>query len=58
MTKPSLEALLRSRERTGAEFKASKSALPKSVCETLSSFANTRGGWIVLGVTHDGELFG
>ena len=47
MTKPSLDELLRSGEWTGAEFKASKSALPKSVFETVSAFANTRGGWIV-----------
>ncbi len=56
-TKLSLERLLRSGEWTDAEFKASKSALPKSVFETVASFANTRGGWIVLGVTQDGERF-
>lgn len=52
---PPLDDLLRSGEWNGAEFKASKSALPKSVFETVSAFANTRGGWIVLGVTQDGE---
>jgi ATP-dependent DNA helicase RecG len=57
MTKPSLDDLLRSGEWTGAEFKAAKSALPKSVFETASAFANTRGGWLVLGVTQDGERF-
>jgi ATP-dependent DNA helicase RecG len=56
-TKPSLDDLLRSGEWTGAEFKAAKSALPKSVFETVSAFANTRGGWIVFGVTQNGERF-
>lgn len=56
-TKPSLDALLRSGEWDGAEFKAAKSALPKSVFGTVSAFANTRGGWIVLGVAQDGERF-
>jgi ATP-dependent DNA helicase RecG len=54
---PTLDHLLRSGEWKDAEFKAAKSALPKSVFETVSAFANTRGGWIVLGVTQDGERF-
>ena len=54
---PSLDELLRSGEWNGAEFKAAKSALPKSAFETVSAFANTRGGWIVLGVTQSGERF-
>jgi len=55
--RPSLDELLRSGEWYGAEFKAAKSALPKSVFESVSAFANTRGGWIVFGVTQDGERF-
>ena len=54
---PTLDHLLRSGEWKDAEFKAAKSALPKSVFETVSAYANTRGGWIVLGVTQDGERF-
>ena len=52
-----LDALLHGGEWTGAEFKAARNALPKSVFETVSAFANTRGGWLVLGVTQDGERF-
>jgi len=50
-----LSDLLRSREWNDAEFKAARQGLPKSVFETVSAFANTRGGWIVLGVAQDGE---
>lgn len=44
ITKPSLDALLRSGEWNDAEFNAAKSALPKSAFETVSAFENTRGG--------------
>ena len=57
MMRNTLDVLLRGGEWNGAEFKAAKNALPKSVFETVSAFANTRGGWIVLGVTQDGERF-
>jgi ATP-dependent DNA helicase RecG len=53
----SLGDLLRSGEWSGAEFKAARTGLPKSAFETVSAFANTRGGWLVLGVTQDGERF-
>ena len=56
MMPTTLDALLRGGEWNGAEFKAAKYALPKSVFETVSAFANTRGGWIVLGVTQDGDI--
>jgi len=54
----SLSGLMAAGEWTEAEFKAARHALPKSVFETVSAFANTRGGWLVLGVTQDGERYG
>jgi len=44
-------------EATGVEVKASATSLPKSARETLSAFANTRGGVLLLGVS-EGEGFG
>lgn len=55
MTSPSLEVFRYSSEWTHAELKAARSALPKSVFESVSAFANTRGGWIRLGITQDGD---
>lgn len=36
------------------EVKNSRGGLPKSLRETLSSFSNTRGGVVVLGLLGDG----
>jgi ATP-dependent DNA helicase RecG len=57
MMPTTLDALLHGGEWTGAEFKSARNALPKSVFETVSAFANTRGGLLVPGVTQDGERF-
>lgn len=38
------------KENCQIEFKLSKNSLPKSFWETYSSFANTQGGYIILGV--------
>lgn len=50
-----IESMVRTLREQGAdnldvEAKASQTALPKSVNETLSAFANTAGGTLLLGV--------
>lgn len=52
-----LQSLLSSGEWNDAEFKEVRNALPKSAFETVSAFANTHGGWLVLGIKQNGEQF-
>lgn len=51
MTPAQLLAALQLGEDQEVEFKSAAGGLPKSLWETLSAFANTAGGWLVLGVT-------
>lgn len=39
------------------EVKEAKTDVPKSVRDTVSSFSNTSGGWIVFGVSQKGKRF-
>jgi len=52
-----LKNLLKAGEWNDIEFKAARNELPKSSFETVSAFANTHGGWLVLGVSQQAEAF-
>ena len=54
MTREKLESLLANHERVTVEFKESKSAIPENVYETVASFSNRYGGYIILGVDDNG----
>lgn len=44
---------LQSKEALDLEFKSARGGLPNAVWETVSAFANTIGGWIILGVNDE-----
>lgn len=48
--------LMRYGERINMEYKGASNDLPKSLWETYSSFANTIGGTIVLGIREHRKL--
>ena len=52
-----LKKLLKAGEWNDAEFKKARNALPKSSFKTVSAFANTHGGWLVFGISQQGEAF-
>ena len=53
MTKEELLIKLRNIEWDDFEVKEAKGELPKNIWDTVSAFANTSGGWIVLGIHED-----
>ena len=57
MTKEELISHLQDIEWEDFEVKEAKTALPKNIWETVSAFANTSGGWIILGVWQKGKSF-
>lgn len=57
MNREELVKRLKRAEWSDAEFKAARTAVPKSAYEAVSAFANTGGGMIVFGVRdRDGEI--
>jgi len=57
MTKQELLEHLQDIEWDNFEVKEAATELPKSSWETVSAFANTSGGWLVLGVSQNGKKF-
>lgn len=57
MTLEQLLEALRLGEDRDVEFKSAEGGLPRSLWETLAAFANTNGGYIVLGVAERGGGF-
>ena len=57
MTKEELISRIKDIEWDDFEAKEAKSELPKNVWESVSAFANTSGGWVVLGVKQNGKKF-
>ena len=57
LTKEDLISRIQEIEWDDFEAKAAKSELPKNTWDTVSSFSNTSGGWILFGVAQHGKKF-
>ena len=53
MNMQDVKQLIYKGEKADVECKKAENAMPRSVYETYSAFANTKGGYIVLGVEED-----
>ena len=54
MTKNELFKLLNGHEWNEVEFKRAQRGVPDAAYETVSSFSNTSGGWLVFGIVDNG----
>ena len=50
MNKAEVKKIIEYGERINLELKKATNSIPKSLWETYSSFANTNGGTIILGI--------
>ncbi|WP_035040247.1 AlbA family DNA-binding domain-containing protein [Catonella morbi] len=48
-----LKSLIYQGEKVDIECKKAEGNIPKSVYESYSAFANTKGGYIILGILED-----
>ena len=58
MTAEEIGKMIAQGEGASIEFKKAMEKVPASLYETVVSFANTRGGYILLGVDDDGTVLG
>jgi len=58
VTTVDIEKIIAQGEGVSIEFKKAKDRVPTSLYETIVSFANTRGGYILLGVDDDRTVLG
>ena len=53
MNMQELKSLIYQGEKVDIECKKAEGNIPKSVYESYSAFANTKGGYIILGILED-----
>lgn len=57
MTIDEFKKLIETGEWNDVEFKEAKNTVPKSAYDTVCSFANTHGGWLIFGISQTNEHF-